>query len=169
MFKSILFTCFVLALSFLVIGKPIYVEICNLAKEELAPIINNDKCNLNNYTLLLPANTRVEIIGQSFFCGREKLMFPISVYGIQGDVLLSNLCAIKSEFRGGDKVVVCKGSSLNVYSTPLLYGKPAFTFVQGQFGYVLSDPIYTEQGIYVTKVLVGSSIGWVDTNFICSV
>ena len=147
---------------------PNFAEICSLPNNNWAPIMGVP-CNPNNFTLLVSPTTRVQITGSNFIANCGIQYTPVYTFDMNaGYVETSQLCNIKSVFRGGDRVSVCNTSnSLAMYPTPILSGKASYNFVPGQYGLVLSDPVFTGQRIYVSKVLVGSAIGWVQSDYIC--
>ncbi|KAG2382379.1 hypothetical protein C9374_005581 [Naegleria lovaniensis] len=148
-----------------------FKEVCNLSGDSWLPTFPT-LCAPNNFTLLIPSSSRVQVVGGPYpsQCGIQY--YSVYTFDMQaGFVDARNLCNIKSVFRGGDRVTPCKLppgiNGLSMYPTPILSGKAVASFPLGTSALVVSDPVYTAQRVYVSKVLYGSMIGYVQTDYVC--
>ncbi|KAL9649511.1 hypothetical protein ABK040_007668 [Willaertia magna] len=147
-----------------------FMEICNLNGASWLAI-SSQPCS-NNITLVIPPASRVQITGGPYSSGCGATYYTVYTFDSNAGYVDSRyLCQIKSVFRGGDRVVPCRLPSgwnyLSVFSGPYTYTKPIGVFDARTSGLVVSDPVYNAQGLYLSKVLVGNVIGYVDSNYLC--
>ena len=147
-----------------------FKEACNLSGNSYL-LITPTMCSSNNFTLAVPASTRLQVTGGPYSSPCGITYYMVYTFDMNaGFVDSRNLCNILSVYRGGDRVQPCKvpsGSYLNMYPTPLIAGNSVGVFTPSQIGIILSDPVYNSQRIYTSKVLVGSTIGYIQTDYVC--